>query len=140
MVREPVYSALYARSAEVIGLNLVRRRLRHWSDMSPGEYPALFQGQGNEVNVKQRGLPNRWTLSPLQYLYAYAGEDLSVDPSTLINPMLDRIEAAYPDEGSPNVQTLGGLVSHAWITKIETMEGVLGAIEVAIIYFDILVV
>jgi hypothetical protein len=138
---ESVYSALFATSASLLGFNLARRRVKHLSDMKSDDYPALFQGQSKEVNLNpKRGQPAKWQLSPIQYLYVHAGVDVTVDPSTIINPMLGALRSAYPqaDQGGAAVQTLGGLVSHCFIERVEMWEGTLGPIEVAYIHFDIL--
>ena len=144
MTRETVYAALYALSAATLGLETHRRRLRHWSDLSMSEFPALFQGQGEEEAKQQRGRPTIWLLKPKQYLYVHAGDDTTVDPSTLINPLLDLLMAEFMPpsvaDQFPGANTLGGLASHAWITRVEMMEGVLGAVEVAIVNFEILTV
>ena len=73
------------------------------------------------------------------YVYGQAPDELTA-PATVLNPLLDAIEAALAPPASSNVQTLGGLVCHAWIAgKIETDEGALGGQAVAIVPIEILV-
>lgn len=142
MTRETIYAALYAKSSALLGFNTQRRRLKHWSDMNIEEFPALFQGQGEEHPSQGKGRPTVWTLRPKQYLYVHSGNDESLDPAQLLNPKLDILEGAFMPplmvDQNRYVNTLGGLVEHCWIAGIEMMEGVLGPIEVAIVSFDIL--
>ena len=137
---EPVYATLFATSAALFGFNLTRRRWKHWNDVNDSDFPCLFQVQADEINLeKRRGVPGKWELHPIQWLYVYAGNDETTDPSMLLNPMIGSIRAIYPQGGQDfQIQTLDGLVSHCWINKVEMMEGVLGPKEVAAIHFDIL--
>lgn len=152
--RETIYAALFARlqtlvSAEVVlpagYVRTASRFLKHWDQVAPEQMPYLAQVQRNETPKQQRGLPCAWTLYVDLYLYVRtnAQQDQSIVPTTLLNPIVDRIEnnVLAPDSGpSENVCTLGGLVSHCWIDgTIETSEGWLGDLEVAIIPVGILV-
>ena len=72
------------------------------------------------------------------FVYAKAPDE-ATQPATVLNPLLDAIEAAPAPGGEGTVQTLGGLAEHAWIAgKIETDEGVLGGQTVAIVPVEIL--
>jgi hypothetical protein len=141
MTRETIYAALFAKVSAISGLVTASRRLRHWSDVKSSEQPALFQIQKTEDPTQKRGLPTVWNLDADLYLYVHSGKDHSAIPSTQLNRFLDAIEAALaPTDPVTNAQTLGGLVSHCWISgRIETDEGVLGDQAVAIIPVAILV-
>lgn len=137
MTREPVYAALFALLSGAASFATASRRLRHWSDVGPAEQPALFVVQKSETAERKAGLPVKWRASVDVYLYAHAPDDETA-PATVLNPLLDAIEAALAPQGA--VQTLGGLAAHAWIAgKIETDEGVLGGQAVAILPVEILV-
>ena len=142
MNREPIYSALFATVAAAAPFVTVSRRLRHWSDVGPAEQPALFQAQKSETAKRTRGLPPRWTLEVDLFVYAQAPDELTA-PATVLNPVLDAVEAALAPAGADlatGTQTLGGLVSHCWISgKIQTDEGVLGGQAVAIVPIEIVV-
>ncbi len=142
MNREQIYGALFAQAASAAGFVTASRRLRHWSDVGPAEQPALFQAQKSETAKRTRGLPPRWTLEVELYVYAQAPDELT-PPASVLNPLLDAIEAALAPSGgdsATNTQTLGGLVSHCWIAgKVQTDEGVLGGQAVAIIPIEIVV-
>jgi hypothetical protein len=115
------------------------RTLKHWSDVAPVSQPALFQAHKNDTaEVPVRGAPTKWNLRFDIYLYVNtAGKEMP--PSQEMNPLLDAIDAALAPTAGTEVQTLGGLVHHCWISgSIETDEGTLGDQAVAIIPVDIL--
>lgn len=139
--REPIFAALFALLSGVPGLVTKSRRLKHWNDVPSEQQPALFVAQGpQQPDYSVKGMPPRWTLQVDVYLYAQAPEDAT--PSTVLNPLLDAVEAAL--EPSPAAGgaggALGGLVHRCWISgTIETDEGTLGAQAVAIIPITIII-
>ena len=139
MNREAIYSALFAKMSAAAGFATASRRLRHWSDVGAVEQPALFQVQRSETARRDAGLPSKWTLAVDLFLYAHAADDATA-AATVMNPLLDAIEAALAPDPVTNVQGLGGLAAHCWIAgKVETDEGVLGGQAVAIVPIEILV-
>ncbi len=139
MIREPIYEALFALVSGSASFATASRRLRHWSDVGAAEQPALFMAQKSETAEERAPLPVKWRAMVDFYVYAQAPDELTA-PAIALNPLIDAIEAALAPPASSNVQTLGGLVSHAWIAgKIETDEGVLGGQAVAIVPIEILV-
>jgi hypothetical protein len=144
---EPVYAALFAVSSGLASFVTSSRRVVPFMKMSAQQCPALFQGMGDEINETPRTrMPPRWRLTPKQYIYVDAGNDETVNPSTLINPILGALRDAFPQAALPGcrLQTLGGLIDpdngggHCFIERIETWEGTLGPREVAVVHFDIL--
>ena len=139
--REPIYAALFARIAGAANFVTTARRLRHWSGLTPAEQPALFMRQKSEVaTVTTLGAPTVWTLLVDLYVYAHAG-DPYVAPATILNPLVDGVEAALLPLAATGLQNLGlpAMVQHAYIAgKIETDEGVLRDQAVAIIPVEIL--
>ncbi|HLI20183.1 MAG TPA: hypothetical protein VKV32_03635 [Stellaceae bacterium] len=139
MTREPIYAALFALVSSCADFVTVSRRLRHWSDVGAAEQPALFQIQKSEAAEERASLPPKWRAAVDLYIYAQAPDEVT-PPATIVNPLLDAIEAALAPDPFTNVQSLGGLVSHCWIAgKIMTDEGVLGGQAVAIVPIEILV-
>jgi hypothetical protein len=139
MIREPIYTALFALVAGAASFITVSRRLRHWSDIGAAEQPALFMTQKSENAEERQPLPVKWRASVDLYLYAQAPDELT-SPATVLNLLLDAVEAALAPDPVGHVQTLGGLVSHCWIAgRIQTDEGVLGGQAVAIVPVEILV-
>jgi hypothetical protein len=137
IAREPIYAALYALLSGVANFNSTSRIVKHWDDVPQGQQPALFMAQGQQIANTQRGQPTKWTLQVK--IYVYARTDGEQVPSTVINPILDAIEAALQGNAAENTQTLGGLVDYARIEgTIETDEGTLGSQAVAIIPISIL--
>jgi len=141
IAREPIYAALFARVATATPFVTAARRLRHWSDVAPAEQPALFMRQKEEEAAgAERGTPAVWRLAVELYVYAHAS-DPYVAPATVLNPLVDAIEAALAPLAATGIQDLGlpEMVKHACIAgKIETTEGVLRDQAVAIIPVEIL--
>jgi hypothetical protein len=141
--REPIYAALFGLIESAADFAVVDRRLRHWSDVAPAEQPALFMAQKTELaSVKTLGASTIWTLSIDLYVYAHSS-DPYLAPATVLNPLLDAIEAALAPSATTGLQDLGlpAMVQHAYISgKVETDEGVLGDQAVAIVPVEILCV
>ena len=141
--REPIYAALFGVLETAADFAVVDRRLRHWSDVSPAEQPALFVAQKTEsAATKALGAPTVWTLAVDLYLYVHSS-DPYLAPATVLNPLLDAVEAALAPSATTGVQDLGlpAQIQHAYINgKIETDEGVLGDQAVAIVPVEILCV
>jgi len=139
MTREPIYAALFNLVRSAASFVTTSRRLRHWSDVAAAEQPALFVIQKSETAEERRPLPVKWRARVDLYLYAQAPDELT-PPATVMNPLLDAIEAALAPDPASHVQSLGGLVQHCWIAgRIETDEGILGGQAVAIVPVEILV-
>lgn len=143
MNREPIYAALFALVSGAAGFRTTSRRLRHWSAVEAAEQPALFQVQKKETAQQAEGSPPLWRAELDLYLYCQAPDDATA-PTTVLNPLLDAIEAALLPTGPDAVAgalTLGGLVKHCWIAgAVETDEGALGGQAVAIVPIEILAV
>jgi hypothetical protein len=141
IAREPIYAALFELIEGAAAFVTAERRLRHWSDVAPAEQPALFQSQKSETGaIKALGAPTVWTLNVELYLYAHSSDPYQT-PVTILNPLVDAVEAALMPAATTGVQDLGlpSIVQHAYIAgKIETDEGVLGDQAVAIIPVEIL--
>jgi hypothetical protein len=141
--REPIYAALFGLIETAADFTVVDRRLRHWSDVAPAEQPALFMAQKTELaSVKALGTSTVWALAVDLYVYAHSS-DPYLAPATVLNPLLDAVEAALAPSAATGIQDLGlpAMVQHAYISgKIETDEGVLGDQAVAIVPVEILCV
>ena len=141
--REPIYAALFGLIESAADFAVVDRRLRHWSDVSPAEQPALFMAQKTELaSIKTLGAPTVWTLSVDLYVYVHSS-DPYLAPASVLNPLIDAVEAALAPSATTGIQDLGlpATVQHAYISgKVETDEGVLGDQAVAIVPVEILCV
>lgn len=138
-MREAIYSALFNKVSGAAGFITASRRLQMWTELSANQQPALFQAQKGETVNQQKGKPPKYTLSVEIYIYAKS-DDPNVPPSSILNPLIDAVEASITPDPVTGVQNLGvGGVSHCWIEgKIETDEGVLGDQAIAIIPVSIL--
>jgi len=141
MVRETIYAALFARLQAAYAWNTASRRLLHWGDVAPAQQPAMFLTQVSEQPQTVSHQPTKWKLNVKVWLYANAETDAGQTASSVLNPLLDAIQAAVaPNFSGLETQTLGGLVE--WVRvegNIETDEGLLGDQAVAVIPLTILV-
>jgi hypothetical protein len=139
MSREAIYEALFTLASGAASFVTASRRWKHWGDVDAASQPALYQNQKAEVTVAVNGLPPKRKLMVDLCIYATSG-DPNQASSSLLNPLLDAVEAALAPSPVTERQTLGGLVSHAFINgNTEIYEGVLGAQAVAIIPVEILI-
>ena len=135
MTREPIYSALFALVSAVSGIKVSSRRVRAFADIGSGDQPALFMEQKSEQQDVTTKMPGKWTLHVDLLVYVNTGgNELSVVPSTVLNPILDGICAALVPPPAIGEQTLGGLVARCRLDgSIEIVEGVQGDQAFAII-------
>jgi hypothetical protein len=142
--RESIYQALFNQVAPAVkaaGAIRVDRHLRHWSDTPPAEQTAVFFIQKREKHVDTKNIPSKHFMYVDLYVYVNSGNDPNSVPSSLLNPILDAIDNALACDPVTGTQTLGGLVSHAWIgEEIQIFEGELGDEEVAIVPVEMLAV
>lgn len=138
--REEIYASLFELVTNAVKFKTQSRKIKSFSQVQPSEMPAIFQLQTSEVyDQTARGLPPKKFFYVELYIYVAAMNAQDI-PSQKLNVILDSIETALAPEPASDVQTLGGTVSHAWISgKIETDEGTLGNISVAIVPIEILV-
>lgn len=140
MNREQIYSTLFSWvSSRMSSCKTKSRRLQHWSDVAPADMPALFLAQGPQFQTQPKGAPTQWRLTGRFYLYAHS-ENIDLAPATLLNTMLDELEAAFAPVGFLQQQTFGlTSVDHCRIEgEIETDEGLLGDLAIAIVPFNII--
>lgn len=139
--RETIMAALWALAAGSAGYASASRRLRHWSDVSPAEQPALFMSEkGGTGQSKAHATPIVWTLRADFYLYAHASDPYTA-PASILNPLIDALEAALAPSPVTGVQNLGlpAMVRHVYLVgKVEVDEGVLGDQAVACVPVEIL--
>ena len=137
--REDIMAALFARLESIEGLATTSRRLKHWADVPSEEQPALFMAQGNQIPEVKTGQPMVWRLPVTVYVYVKTtGEQV---PASVLNPILDAIEAALPLHPITGLHDDLGLEGVEWARisgPIETSEGTLGDQEVAMIPIEIL--
>ena len=118
--RENVLSALFSLMSGVSfslqggagGFKTVSRKLKHWSDVSVSDRPALFMSCHGETPVyRAENLPAYQKLSVHVYVYL-STRDVSIIGDIDISSILDAFDAALSPGPGEQRQTLGGLVSH----------------------------
>ncbi len=140
--REAIYSALWNLVSKAANFATADRRLRHWSDVSSAEQPALFMSQKRNVGTTHQGAVNTpivWTLEADFYIYVHSS-DPYIAPAILLNPLIDAVELALAPDPWTGTQNLGMPQIVQWVRlngNIETAEGVLGDQELAIIPVEV---
>jgi hypothetical protein len=143
MNRETITATLFGRLSQIPGLKTTSRRVKSFDEVSPAQMPALYVAIGPSTSQAQNNRPPVWSLGFTVYLYVH--DSSPSGPSSTLNSLLGSIEAAlkvqpaelatttgYP--GAANgTSTLGGLVSHIGISEVQTDEGSLGDLGVAIL-------
>jgi len=145
LARETIYAAFWAKALTAkdrttgwLPFKTYDRRLQHWNNVPAGNQPAMFMVEHQQVVHQTKGLPPTWNFHLSLFVYDNCGGSSKAIPGQRINNLLDAIDDAF----APVIgyQTLGGLVSHCWISgPIEIYEGYEGMMDqsVAIIPFEI---
>jgi hypothetical protein len=139
-MREEIIAALFDLALTATTFNTSNRRLLLWSKVA--SFPALFiQSVGTHYPPREvRGLPPKRTITAELWVYTDVGKDPNANPEEALNDIIDALETVIAPPMVGGVQTLGGLVSHAWIEgDIEQFSGVLDGIAKAIIPVKILI-
>jgi hypothetical protein len=141
MNREAIISALFALLSQSAAFATASRRLQLWGGLSPSEKPALFLSErGDTYTHASEAAPAAVTMEVDIYIYTDAGKDPTIVPASILNPLIDAVDAALAPSALSGLQTLGGLVSHCWIDgKIMKDPGDLDGDGVAVIPVKILV-
>jgi hypothetical protein len=151
--REPIFTAIFSRLQAIAGVVTCSRDWKHFDDVDPAKQPAIFLNVGPENCTPQRGMPPKWTLKPTIHVYLRNDADPDAPGGIALHAMMKNIEAAFErtpaevslangpfsDSGADSYgTTLGGLVSHCWISgEIINDEGLLQGQALAIIPLEI---
>lgn len=142
-IREPIYLAIFNLASTIANFNTKSRIWKPIVACQDGNFPCLFQVQLGEDFEQVKGLPAKNTLHVDLHLYAQTEsikDDNSVAPAIQLNNMLDALETALAPDPATGVQTLGGLVSHCWISgRTLTDEGTLGEKAMLVVGIDALI-
>jgi len=142
MIRETYYGALFTALGGLQTGGTVKtadRRVRFLNEMAAAELPALFMAVDRQQTIQRRGQPARHQLGARLFLYA-ANPDRHTAAGIALNGLIDAVESALAPPGGAETQTLGGLVSHAWIDgPIEVFEGPAGERSAAILAVQMLI-
>lgn len=139
MNREAIYSALFNLAKATTGITTSSRFLQPIDMVPSANLPALFLHQIADEPKNDKGEPALLTLKAEIYIYVInAGDGIDTAasaPAIQLNGYLDALDAALQPDPVTQVQTLGGLVSHAWRTATDYYEDPLtgkGALSVGV--------
>jgi hypothetical protein len=116
-------SAQFDLGAGAVSFTTASPKLLHWNDVAASAQPAFFLSQGPQTPLPPPapGGPRAWHLD--YWARIYVNTQGQTDPATVLNPILDSIEAKFI-LASGVAQNLGGLVE--WV-RIEGMIETFGA-------------
>jgi len=117
MSREVAYSALFTllQSLQTNGaFKTCSRRVKLIDDMNNAELPALFMGTSDQHIEQRMGSPAKRTYTAQVFLYV-ANPNKHTAAGIQLNGLIDAVEAALAPSVMARVQTLGGVVAHAWL-------------------------
>jgi hypothetical protein len=139
--RENIYNELLSQLSTVYNFNTVSRRLKHWQDVPVAQMPALFLAQQHETVTQNTRQPAIITLHPEIYIYVSNGTSQTINPYSILNPIVDSITNLFTASNFPNGNNnLKGLVHTCKLSgTIDTDGGILGNVAVAIIPLEIIV-
>src|ERR1700690_1907870 len=106
MNRETIFSTLFTNGSNAANFTTKYRRLHAQGDPSPEEMPMFCQIQGDQTVTTGKGLPKKYTLSAEWWVYAYS-DDLQAAPSSILNPLVDALEATLAPAPGTDTQNLG---------------------------------
>jgi hypothetical protein len=114
--RDAIYNALLALLAANAPFATTSRKFRMWSSVPPEEQPALFLRAGPQRSSEDRtfGLP-KWTLKCWAFIYVLHDAGSQV-PGTTLMQFLDIVDANMAPPQPGGLQTLGNLVTNAFIS------------------------
>lgn len=103
--------------------------------------PAIFISEASEVYANRSENLTYVTIQPILFLYIDTGLDQNTIPATTLNNLLDAIDAALaPDDPTTLKCTLGGLVSHCYVSgEVPKVPGDLDGEGMAVLPINILV-
>ncbi len=114
--REQIMTALLAALTAAGGYNLIGRRLRNPETIPVASTPALMLVEPEETYTRPSpSLPPKRVLDVAVFLYTNAGGDENIIPASVLNNLLDGIDAALAPDRLTGRCTLGGLVESARI-------------------------
>jgi hypothetical protein len=137
--RETIMQALFALVSGSAPFVTASRRLQLWNTLSAAEKPAIFQYERDDNYTNGKNYLPIVEMNVDLYIYTAPGLDSGITPISIMNPLLDAVDAALAPSPVTRRQTLGGLVSHVWIDgKIMKDPGDIDGDGVAVIPVKIL--
>jgi len=121
------------------GFQTTGRRIKFWSDVAA--QPALFLRGMDEDLEYQNIIQQAQTIRAEVWVYANAGSDPDAVPESLLNNILDALQAAFaPDDPMQQRFTLGGLVFWCRIAgRLDKLTGDIDSQAIAVVPVEITV-
>jgi hypothetical protein len=118
MIREPIYAALFKLlqtiTIEGMATPAFSRRFQHWENVDVVACPVVYQQQYEENAQQQNMGLTSWENVVNVWVYFDASNPSAI-PDQTYNNIMDALERALTPPPPQRKQTLGGLVTHAWI-------------------------
>jgi len=142
--REQISVAFFDLVAGAADFTATSRRFVHWDQVNETQMPFLTMLKTGEMRGRQSEGLSTLTINAHVFIYMSAGMDPEDVPDTVMNGLLDALDAAVAPSGADilngNRQTLGGLVSHCYpLGPVFVDTGDVDGKAVAAIPFQILV-
>lgn len=139
---EQIDKAIFQLIVNSFTFKTFSRRLLDYNRVPAEAQPAAFLATGDlepRLGAGTPGMPYKWKLHRKIWLYANGGNDDTIIPSSLMNPILNAVFAAFKPTPPGDRQTLGGIVYNVSFSgRIMTDEGLLGPQAVAVIPVEVL--
>lgn len=140
--RETIYAALLTKLQTLSAtFKIISRRYIAPEDVAVTDQPSLFILQQDEDHFQSKGDPVVKSLHALLAIYCDNGEDIQNGslPATALNNLLGVVEDCLAPDVVNNLQTLGGTVSHCYISgRVMIFEGPSSSSSIATIPIEIL--
>jgi len=114
--RSQIENAFFALLEMTSGITDSSQRFVHWDQVNETQMPFLTLLKTGEERGRSGTLPIL-TLKYHVFVYISAGLDPDDVPGTVMNALLDAVDAAVAPSGADalsGLQTLGELVDHVW--------------------------
>jgi len=112
--RETIYQSFFNLVKQTPGVITASRVPRTFEDVPPEQKPFIFMEQvGENPQRKGAGLPYNWELDVAIGIFVFSPSPDQIPPATLLNPILDGIEAMLAPAPTIGIQNLDGIVYEA---------------------------
>jgi hypothetical protein len=115
MTTEAIFEALRTKLT-ISPFVRVERRMKMLKDMNPDDFPAIYIVEPDQSTDVSKGSPDLLSLTAHLLVYFSGSDSQDEVKSSTLNPLLDSVRTALAPDPVTGFQTLGGLVSHCWIT------------------------
>lgn len=119
LAREDIYNALFLKLKSAYQFKTATRRVRHWDAFKNEQGPVLVMiEEGETYEPEFTGEPTKVTLDVTAMVYFWVSGKIGDGPDapiSLLNPIVDALEAAIAPDPTTQAQTLGGVVNRVWI-------------------------